>query len=188
MIRVKAGSGAAVLVAVLAAAHAAQSQPTGAQKLTPDEILQHQTTTDQPGSADGGRPIFEKQCASCHRFGAMGKEVGPDLTDINSRLKKKEILEAILWPSRVIADQYKSEMLELKDGKVVTGVLVGENALRVTVRTQEHPDKPVQVPKSQIANRAASTVSLMPEGLLDGYTQADIANLLAFIQAPPPPK
>jgi hypothetical protein len=67
-------------------------------------------------------------------------------------------------------------------------VLVRESAIAVLVRTAQNPDKPVQVPKAKIANRAASTVSLMPEGLLEGYSQNDIANLLAFVLAPPPAK
>jgi hypothetical protein len=67
-------------------------------------------------------------------------------------------------------------------------VLVRENAISVLLRTAENPDRPVQVPKAKIATRAESTASLMPEGLLDGYTQADIANLLTFVLSPPPSK
>jgi putative heme-binding domain-containing protein len=161
-----------------------QTQP----KLTADEIFAHQTKQEGGGSPDAGRPIYEKQCAACHRFGEIGKDVGPDLTTIASRFKKKDVLESILWPSKIISDQYQSEMFELSDGTVVTGVLVRESATAVLVRTAENPDRPVAVPKAKIANRATSTVSLMPEGLLDGYTQVDIANMLAFVLAPPPAK
>jgi putative heme-binding domain-containing protein len=118
----------------------------------------------------------------------MGKDVGPDLTTIASRFKKTDLLESILWPSKTISDQYQSEMLELKDGSIVTGVVVRESAIAISVRTAESPDRPVQVPKAKIANRAASTVSLMPPGLLDGYSQADIANLLTFVLSAPPAK
>lgn len=158
------------------------------QKLTPDEILEFQTRQEQPGSAEAGRLIYEKQCASCHRFGEIGRDVGPDLTTIASRFKKRDVLEAILWPSKVISDQYKSEMFELSDGTIVTGVLVRENAIAAIVRTADNPDKPVQVPKAKITTRAESTVSLMPEGLLDGYSQEDITNLLTFMLSGPPGK
>ncbi len=160
----------------------------GAQKRSPEEILAVHTKDDKGGNADAGRPLFEKQCATCHRFGAMGKDVGPDLTTITSRFKKKDILDSILWPSKVISDQYQAEMIELKDGKVITGVLVRESAAAVLVRTADNPDKPVAVPKGQIATRAPSTISLMPEGLLDGLTAQQIADLLAFMLAPPPSK
>lgn len=167
--------------------HATAAQ--GGQKPTPEEIFEVQNKQEQAGLAEAGRPIFEKVCASCHRFGeAIGRDVGPDLTTILSRFKRRDVLESILWPSKVISDQYKAEMFELKDGKVITGVIVRENAANAFVRTAESPDKPVAIPKAQIANRAESTVSLMPPGLLDGYTEADISNLLAFVMAPPPAK
>ena len=158
-------------------------------KPTAEEIFEFENKQEQAGSPEAGRPIFEKICATCHRFGeAIGKDVGPDLTTIASRFKKRDVLESILWPSKVISDQYKSEMFEMKDGKVVSGVIVRENANNVFVRTPDNPDRPVAVPKAEVANRAESTVSLMPAGLLDGYNQTDISNLLAFVLAAPPAK
>ena len=155
-------------------------------KQSAEEIFDSQMKQDQPGNAEAGRPIYEKQCATCHRFGSIGKEIGPDLTTITSRFQKKDLLESILWPSKVISDQYKSEMFVLKSGTVVSGAIVRESAASVLVRTAEAPERPVSVPKAQIAERGESKVSLMPEGLLEGYTQADIANLLAFMMSPPP--
>src|SRR5262245_36770123 len=159
---------------------AADQTPPAGQKLTPEQILEAQTKDEKAGSPAAGRPIFEKVCAACHRFGEIGTDVGPDLTTITSRFKRRDVLESILWPSKVISDQYKSEMFELKDGSIVSGVIVRENASSVFVRTAANPEKPVAVPKAQIANRAESVVSLMPPGLIEGYSQEEIANLLAF--------
>jgi len=166
-----------------------RAEPQAVPKLTPEEIVEFQMKQEQAGSPEAGRPLYEKVCAGCHRFGeAIGKDVGPDLTTIASRFKKRDVLESILWPSKVISDQYKSEMFEMKDGSVLAGVIVRENAANVFLRTAENPDRPVPVPKAQIANRGESTVSLMPAGLLDGYSQTEISNLLGFVLAPPPAK
>jgi putative heme-binding domain-containing protein len=186
MIRSRTATAASAVIAVLGfATMFAQGQApapaAGGQKRAPEEIMAVHTKDTRAGNPEAGRPLFEKQCATCHRFGALGKDVGPDLTTITSRFKKQDILDAILWPSKVISDQYQSEMLELKDGKVITGVLVRESAAAVIVRTADNPEKPVSVPKGQIATRAPSTVSLMPEGLLDGLTDEQIADLLAFV-------
>lgn len=193
MMRVRAAALAACIVAVTGstallrseASMQEQAQPAGA-KLTPEEIFEFQMKQEQAGNAEAGRAIFEKQCAICHRFGAIGKEIGPDLSTITSRFQKKDILEAMLWPSKVISDQYKSEMFELKSGKVISGVVVRETAASVLVRTADAPERPVSVPKAQIADRGESKVSMMPEALLDGYSQQDIADLLAFLMSPPP--
>jgi putative heme-binding domain-containing protein len=161
----------------------------GQQKPTLEEIFDIQNKQDQAGSADAGRPIFEKLCAGCHRFGeAIGKDVGPDLTTIASRFKRRDVLESILWPSKVISDQYKSEMFEITGGTVLTGLIVREDATRVFLRTPESPERPVPIVKAQIITRGESPVSLMPPGLLEGYSQADISNLLAFVMSPPPAK
>ena len=167
----------------------AEPQQAGTPKLTPEEIFDVQTKQGQAGSPEAGRPIFEKICAACHRFGeAIGKDVGPDLSTIASRFKKRDLLESILWPSKVISDQYKSEMFEMKDGSILSGVIVRETAANVFLRTAASADRPVPVSKAQIANRGESAVSLMPAGLLDGYSQTEISHLLGFMLAPPPAK
>ena len=52
---------------------------------------------------------LEKACSACHRFGAIGNDIGPDLTTLNSRFQKKDIVESILWPSKVISDSVRRD-------------------------------------------------------------------------------
>ncbi len=179
----------ACLAGVVAVAGAGAQAPQGAgAKMTPEQLLEYHSKEEKAGTPAAGRALYEKQCAACHIFGGIGKEVGPDLTTITSRFKRRDILDAIVFPSKVISDQYQAEMIELKDGSVITGVLVRESAAAVLIRTGDHPEKPVSIPKGQIADRAVSSVSLMPEGLLDGMSHTEIADLLAFLQSPPPAK
>lgn len=169
--------------------------PAGPRQQTPanqpdrrDEILAYHTKDEKGGSADAGRPLFEQRCAICHRFGALGRDVGPDLTTVSSRFKKRDVLESILWPSKVISDQYQAEMFEMNDGTILSGLIVRENATAILLRTGEQPEKPIVVSKDRIVNRAAAVVSLMPEGLLDDLTNVQAADLLAFVLAPAPHK
>jgi len=166
----------------------AQVEQKPPQSLSQDEILANQLKDEKGGSALAGRKVFEERCAACHRFGGIGKDVGPDLTTITSRFKKRDVLESILWPSKVISDQYQPEMFELSDGKVVSGLIVRENATAILLRTSDNPDKPVVVSKAQISNRGPSNVSLMPEGLYSDLSQSALADLIAFVMAPPPDK
>ena len=171
--------------AVMAVSAAAQAP---APQVNRDEILAAQLKDEKGGSPEAGRPLFEERCAICHRFGGIGTDVGPDLSTITSRFKKKDVLDSILWPSRVISDQYQAEMFELNDGKIVSGLIVRETAAAILVRTADAPEKPVAVQKAQIKDRAPSTVSMMPEGLVDTLTPKQIADLMAFTMAPPPDK
>jgi putative heme-binding domain-containing protein len=180
---------AAIASSVLLGAGAAPrtSQDPALEKAK-EAIVAEQMKDEKAGTAAAGRKTYEERCAVCHRFGAIGKDVGPDLTSIASRFKRRDVLDSILWPSKVISDQYQPEIFELADGKVVSGLIIRENATAVLVRTPDTPEKPTVVQKSQITNRAPSTVSLMPEGLHEKLTATDLADLLAFVLSPPPDK
>jgi len=162
---------------------AAQPPAAGAR----EELLAALVATppgDVPKPAEG-QPAYEKLCAACHRFGDLGTDVGPDLTTINSRFKKKDILESILWPSKIISDQYESFLIETTAGDIISGAVVMEDDRRIVLRTAQNPDRPVQVAKAQIKTQAKSPVSLMPEELLTGLSHKEINALIAFLQAPP---
>lgn len=139
-----------------------------------------------PVSPDEGRAVFDKLCAQCHKFGSIGKEVGPDLTTMTSRLKKKDIVEAILWPSKTISDQFEMALIQTKTGDVISGMVQRENAQAVFMVTAQAPDKPIRILKTQIAERKKSTVSMMPEGLVDDLGAGPAGSLVAFLLGRPP--
>lgn len=153
---------------------------------TPDRAARQATLTAAAGGNKAlGKPIFEKVCANCHKMGTVGKEIGPDLSTISALRKRPEIIESMLFPSKIIADQYKPELIQTKDGDIVSGLVIKENARAVTLVTSDHPEKPIEVLKSQIQARKKSSVSAMPEGLLDTYTNDQVLGLIAFLLAGP---
>jgi putative heme-binding domain-containing protein len=184
------GALAAMLIssATIAALAPRRQTPAAPGEQAKQEILAFQTKDEKSGTPANGRKAYDERCAACHRFGGIGKDVGPDLTTIASRFKRRDVLESILWPSKVISDQYQPEVFELNDGKVVSGLVVRENATAVLVRTPENPEKPTVVTKAQITNRGPSTVSMMPEGLHEKLSPVELSDLLAFVLAPPPDK
>jgi len=150
-----------------------------------EDRLEAMTSAPAGTQIAAGRALFEKTCAACHKFGPIGNEVGPDLTSVNSRFKKRDILESILFPSRTVSDQYQSEEIKAA-GKTYNALVVRETATVVQMRVNTDPAKPIAVQKTQIESRNKSTASFMPEGLVDKMTTAHLANLVAFIQAGPP--
>jgi putative heme-binding domain-containing protein len=174
--------------AVARARIGANARAQGVQVLSKEEILEYQLFVpvgDRPNPA-AGHAVYEKACGKCHRFGSVGTDFGPDLTTITSRFKKKDILESTLWPSKTISDQYPSTIIELKSGEIVNGLVSRETAQAIQVRTADSTDRPITIPKAQIKEQRQSTISTMPEGLLDEFSQIEIANLLAFLMGAPP--
>ena len=151
-----------------------------------EQILEQQLKPlAKPASAAAGQKLYDVLCAMCHRFGSIGQDVGPDLSTVNSRFGRKELLESILWPSRTISDQYESELFETVNGKVHHGLLVRETAMALQIRTVDSP-RPIVLAIADVQSRRKSPMSFMPEALIDGLSQSDIANLLAFMLGAPP--
>jgi putative heme-binding domain-containing protein len=149
-----------------------------------DEVVTNPKLAEAP--AADGRAVFEKVCATCHKFGVLGKEIGPDLSALAAKQSKKDVLESILWPSRAIADQYQTVMIEKRDGAIVAGMVQREDAVRVVLVAATALDAPVTVPKAQIKVRQKSATSLMPEDLLNEFTLAQVASLVTFLFSAPP--
>ena len=139
------------------------------------------TTKAKP---EDGKKLFETECASCHRFGSIGKDFGPDLTTLSSRFQKKDVLEAILYPSKSISDQYQSWIVETRDGDAINGLLVSEDDRKLVLKTGDQP-RPIEVLKSNLKAKRISRVSIMPENLLDGYGMNEISGLIAYLLSHP---
>jgi putative heme-binding domain-containing protein len=137
-------------------------------------------------SFNNGKQIFQAaSCVSCHKFGGVGVEIGPDLTKIDPKQNKPiEILRDILDPSFRINEKYQTFTFELQSGKVVTGLVVAETPTEVKV--VENPlvkADPLVVKKADIAERKKSPTSIMPKGLLDKLTHEEILDLIAYVAA-----
>jgi putative heme-binding domain-containing protein len=103
------------------------------------------------------------------------------LSAVGSR-PKEALLVDILDPSRQVPPDFITYTLETRDGKLVTGFIVSENATSVTLRGASEPDQTIL--RSQIKEMRAEAKSLMPEGLEQGISAQDMSNLLAFLQKP----
>jgi len=132
------------------------------------------------GDDQRGKAVFQQRCQSCHRFGSDGFAVGPDLAGARSGGKEKLLIN-VLDPNREVSPNYFAYVVETKEGDSYTGIIVNEAASSVTVRQPLGIE--VVVPRSQIAKMQAQRTSLMPEGLEEGLTQQDLADLVDFIFA-----
>jgi len=142
------------------------------ERLTP-ELL-------QKADRSHGRAIYQKVCASCHQLFGAGEKVGPDLTGSN-RANLDYLLENVLAPSAVVGKDYQMTLLQLMDGRVVSGLITQETDSAITLRTINDS---VVVAKDDIDERQLSDLSLMPTGLIDNLSTEDMADLVAYLGSP----
>jgi quinoprotein glucose dehydrogenase len=139
------------------------------------------------GNARRGRQIFfskaEVSCLRCHKvptFGgrSLGGEVGPDLTGVGGRQTREYILESIVNPNHQIAQGFESVVLATSDGKVVTGILRGEDDKEVRLMTPE--GQAITVPKDDVEDRKRGP-SAMPADLATKLTKAELRDLVEYL-------
>ncbi len=134
------------------------------------------------GNVERGRELFKAeamQCIKCHRIGNTGSTLGPDLSQIGKKMTRAQILENILEPSKNIDPPYITYVVEMTNGKLVTGLLVKRTDDEVVIKSVG--DKEERVPAKLIASLVALKFSLMPEQLLRDLTAEQAADLVDFL-------
>jgi quinoprotein glucose dehydrogenase len=141
------------------------------------------------GDPQRGARIFNQKevvaCLRCHKYRSRsgqlrGGEVGPELSDLGLRQQPAYILESILNPNKQIAQGFESIVLVTVEGKVVTGVLRGEDATSVRLVTAE--GQPVTVLKENIDERKRGP-SAMPADLAPKLSKMELRDLVAFLSS-----
>lgn len=128
-----------------------------------------------------GEKIFMRsKCVQCHVYGDAGRGGGPDLSTVASRFRRRDILESIMFPSKVVSDQYVAIEVELDDFSTILGMLAGETDDTLTLIDVNGNRK--DIVKSTITSRKNADKSVMPEGLLNTMGLNDLVALVQFLE------
>ena len=142
------------------------------------------TKLDDRDLANGKKMFAVATCYKCHRIKREGGIIGPDLTTAGRRFGTKDLLEAIVEPSKAISDQYESQKFSMEGGRVVVGRVVNLAGSEYWVQPDmADPSTIVKIKIDEIEESGASTVSPMPNGLLDTLTEDEILDLLAYMKS-----
>ena len=131
------------------------------------------------GNAAKGKMVFATHCATCHRYGNTGVEVGPVLTEI-SRKSKATLLHDILDPNAAADPKYISHRLESKNGLSHLGIVAAETDQNVTLLKMG--GEKVTLAKKELKSFRSMGTSLMMEGFENAMTAQEMGDLLAFLQ------
>ncbi len=132
------------------------------------------------GDAEAGAVVFRQAgtCIKCHKVRGEGKEVGPDLSEIGSKLSREAMYVSILDPSAAISHNFETYSLLTDEGTSVTGLLVSETDDSVTLRTSEGIDKTTD--KDSIELFKKQQRSLMPQDLQKLLTVDQLVDLVEY--------
>ncbi len=135
------------------------------------------------GDIKRGQAVFnrtEMACLACHAIGYQGGKIGPDLTRIGQIRQRKDLLEAIVFPSASFVRSYEPVVVVTAD-ESHNGIVLEESGTHLLLALDA--DNQVRIARAEVEEIRPGTVSVMPSGLDDQITRDELADLLAFLAA-----
>lgn len=130
------------------------------------------------GDAAAGARLFEQRgCNGCHIVDGKGGFWGPGLDSVAFRMKTAEIRAAIVDPDANVGEGYRRVAIQTLDGRKITGLLKNEDTASVQVLGKDGAF--ALLLRSEIAQLERLEGSPMPS--TQGWTEAEVLNLLAFL-------
>ncbi len=138
------------------------------------------------GDIDAGRRLFfgKATCSTCHAVGRQGATFGPDLSNIGEIRARHDILEAILYPSASFAREYETWRVRTRTGEN-TGVI--KEQLPDALVLETGPGASLRIARSSLVAVEPVEFSVMPPGLEALLSPAELADLMAYLEALPDP-
>jgi putative heme-binding domain-containing protein len=132
-----------------------------------------------------GKAMFTASlCSACHTMKGDGGVVGPDLTQLGTRFTYKDMLVAIIDPSKTISDQFAATVFYLHDGGSATGRLMNQDAENYYISQNPFAPQTLRpVPKKDVTRQRLSETSIMLPGLINRLNGEELKDLLAYLKA-----
>jgi len=135
-----------------------------------------------PSDAIRGEKVFfkaESACSSCHQVFGKGIEVGPNLSEIGSKLPREALVESILDPSAGISFGFELFNIETKSGDEAAGIIVSETADEISLKDAK--GLVLKYKKSDLTRREKMKQSIMPTGLQATMSTQEFVDLIAYL-------
>ncbi len=139
---------------------------------------------DYKGNVAKGRAAYLKAgCYACHG-GIKEKKTtifGPALNGVMLRLKRQELADAIVYPSKQVVERFKASVLVTSEGQSLQGFITENSEDFVSITDLEN--NVTRLPRSKVLAIRTEDTSLMPKELLSRFSDEDIRNLLTFLSS-----
>jgi putative heme-binding domain-containing protein len=140
--------------------------------------------TIKAGDSSRGRAVFEGKgkCTLCHRAGAVGSHLAPNLSDIGAIRSAGSLQRSLIAPSSQMMPINRPVRIVTKDGTVITGRRLNEDTYSVQIIDDR--ERLRSLLKSDVREFTISTTSAMPtyKDTLSAEEQADVLAYLLSLK------
>ena len=166
------------------AAAAAKLFPAAGAANWQKQIAEVEAALKEPGGNPyEGETLFTQRCAGCHRLFFKGGTIGPDLTAYQ-RDNPGTMLLSIVNPNAEIREGFVCQIIETTGGQTISGYVIERDPRILRLRTLDGQTS--AIPAAQVKSMTPLGRSLMPEGLLDKLTPAQLRDLFAWLRQSQP--
>ena len=146
-------------------------------------VAQRGKTADQDQLVRG-RALFTKHCATCHTLFDDGGKTGPNLTGYE-RDNIDFLLLSVVDPSAAIREEFTQFQIVTTSGLTLTGLIDKQDDRTVSIRGANNQSTLLN--RDDVEVLKAMDTSIMPDGLIEKMTDAELADLFAFVMTRTPP-
>ena len=132
------------------------------------------------GDAARGKTLFDGKggCARCHRVGAQGSRVAPDLSDVGAQRSAGSLQRSLTDPTSQMMPINRPVRAVLHDGKVVSGRRLNEDTY--TVQLIDDQERLVSLTKSDLREYTILTSSPMPS-FASTFSPDELSDVVAYL-------
>ncbi|HQZ64361.1 MAG TPA: NPCBM/NEW2 domain-containing protein [Planctomycetaceae bacterium] len=139
--------------------------------------------TKLKGDMANGRMVFFSTgtCHKCHVVDSMGREVGPNLSEIGSKLSREAMFESVLYPSAGISHNFELWTVLLTSGTTVNGMLTSNTDEEVSIKGDDALVRTFK--KVDVEELVKQKISMMPADLQKTMTTQELADIVEYMQS-----
>lgn len=134
---------------------------------------------EMKADARHGREVFRKNCATCHKIGDIGNDVGPSIADLRTKTLE-QVLTDVIQPNKAIDNNFVTYTVITNDGLTIVGIVAADTPSGVTLKLAD--GKTASILKKDIDVMESNGLSLMPEGLEKNIPHQDMADVIGFVK------
>ena len=111
----------------------------------------------------------------------MGREIGPNLTEIGSKLSREAMFESVLYPSAGISHNFELWTVVMASGTTVNGMLTSNTDEEIRIKGDDALVRTFK--KSDVEELVKQKISMMPADLQKTMTTQELADVVEYMQS-----
>lgn len=143
------------------------------------KFAKYRVIAQNRGNAKEGKLTFTQTCLICHSVKGLGGQIGPDLSGAGV-MGTEALLHNILTPNEQMESGYYTHTVTLNNGTVISGFQVTESKKSLTLLPLGQDEQVIL--KANIISHKISKQSLMPPGLIEGFSSEKVSDLFEYLR------